>query len=603
MQMFYDSFFRRNGVRKAEQLMSPPLPLLETLELPKNSIYHYVGDSPLEVGPASDDFLFRNITRPIMVGHIVENGDNRGTPRRMSVAADALVRNYHVKNRRFRMLRTLESSARDINTLVVYNYGALPHLYRYMRSYYTELYRWWNIEAAVWHKIGLVGAESDRQQFILCKLPTVLPSLSDLKMGEGTINQRTLKIFDSPEALMILELWKFLGANRPTSVISKVTDGHLDRVNLIFQESGRWFVLNLGILNKWRIATDTELETNPAANTKGILPAQMQRRFLRLMMALFQVRTVPVDTSAVVVVIAEVPVETEVVVTALPGVVLNNANLEPETMTTAHVASVTQEQHERGPNTRGEDLTHDAAMDALLDADLAGLEVISKKYVEDRAASTDGKETELPKAAVLEPTLVPIKEAVTLKHGVMLVCDRLADQGLLSAAEYRRYDALADTYRRLPSPDGKTTLDKFIQITPEQLLITKSPTIGDIATVVDKSMLKSSLHVFDSRYVREVLPKDVAGMVLNIQNAGISVTNYEVERIEDVLGSYDSHTVRVVPVEGAASTFRFKLPAVSEDGTFQANGTKYRMRKQRGDFNFLIQTNKCIIEKLVPVLQ
>ncbi len=133
------------------------------------------------------------------------------------------------------------------------------------------------------------------------------------------------------------------------------------------------------------------------------------------------------------------------------------------------------------------------------------------------------------------------------------------------------------------APDGKTTLDKFIQIPPEQLKIETSPVIPDITTVVDKTMLKSSLIDFDQRYIKHVLTKDVAGMVLNIQNAGIAVTEYSAERIEDVMGAYDTYTVRVTPVEGANSTFRFKLPVLEEDGTYQANGVKYRMRKQRGD--------------------
>ena len=71
-------------------------------------------------------------------------------------------------------------------------------------------------------------------------------------------------------------------------------------------------------------------------------------------------------------------------------------------------------------------------------------------------------------------------------------------------------------------------------------------------------MLSSSLMEFDKRYIKEVLHKDVASMVLNVQNAGIVVTEYDVERVEEVMGAYDIYTIRVSPVEGANSTFRFK---------------------------------------------
>ena len=154
---------------------------------------------------------------------------------------------------------------------------------------------------------------------------------------------------------------------------------------------------------------------------------------------------------------------------------------------------------------------------------------------------------------------------------------------MMSVAEYKRYKDLSQSYKSIISPDGTTTLDQFIKINPEDTKIKKSQAIPDIKTVFDKTMLKSSLLTFDDHYIKNILQKDVAGMVMNIQRAGIAVTDYEVERVDDILGSYDSYTVRVTPVEGASSTLKFKLPVIEEDGTFMANGTKYRDRKQRGD--------------------
>ncbi len=83
--MFYELFYKKFGIRRSSHLMTPPLPLLEQLELPRQSILHYVTASPVEYGPAVDDFLFRNITRPIMVSHITDIGDNKGLPRRQSI--------------------------------------------------------------------------------------------------------------------------------------------------------------------------------------------------------------------------------------------------------------------------------------------------------------------------------------------------------------------------------------------------------------------------------------------------------------------------------------------------------------------------------------
>ncbi len=79
------------------------------------------------------------------------------------------------------------------------------------------------------------------------------------------------------------------------------------------------------------------------------------------------------------------------------------------------------------------------------------------------------------------------------------------------------------------------------------------------------------------------MAKDVSNAVLAVQNAGVAVTGYSVERVEDAINCYDMHTVRLTPVSGNPSTVRFRLPVIQPDGTFVGKGVHYRMRKQRGD--------------------
>lgn len=572
---FYDFFYKRFGVRRADHLTAPVMPELEALELPKQSILHYVSMSPMESGPAADDFLFRNITIPIQMGHVTENGDSKGVPRKLTVATSTLISSYHIKNRRFRQMRNLDAATRDPNTLLVYNYGFIPQLYHYARSFYSEYYKCWNIQSALWKSVAQVAKGTDRHQFIVCKLPTVLPSIPDLAIGTGPISQKVVKIFSTPESLMLLELWKWFGEQRLESVINHVPVDQLNKVNLIFQESGRWFVMNLGLLNSWRKATDKELESQTNANTKGLDAKLFQRRFLRLTMALFQVRSV---ASPEVQAMTDgkkgnekTPVENTVqVVKQDPTIPQTNGGVvSVPTKTQKLPTAATMGQGMDAPDHTAEDMEHDEASDAQLTKDLAELEIISKNHV----GPHEGEAVE--EELVTEPK--------TLEEGVMRVCDRLADQGLLSAAQYRHYDELAKTYRTITAPDGKTNLADFIKISNETLVIKESPSIPDIKAVVDKTMLKSSLHVFDSRYITEVMDRDVASMVLNLQNAGIAITHYEKERIEDVVGAFDSYTVRLTPVQGVSTTWRFKLPALNEDGSYMANGVKYRMRKQRGD--------------------
>lgn len=574
MMLHYELFYRMFGIRKAEQMLTPPLHTLDRFALPRRSILHCTTTNPLEGGPAVDDYVFNGILKPIQMAHITEVGDTKGSPRRMAISADALTRKYHTQHKRFRPLRDLEQAVRDDHTLVVYNYGFIPQLWRYTRSYYSDYYKWMNAEAAVWKNIAQLAQQTDRHQFVVCSLPQVLPSLPDLRLGTQSVNQKMVTIFSSPEALALLELWKWFGAERGSSVLSQLSDEHLARVNLVFTDAGYFFVVNLGLLNSWRKAGEEELKLNPKANTKGLAPDQMQRRFLRLMISLMHVRTV----SQLEVDQVQDGDEQASDAPEVQGQVIKQAPSLPKAderglVRTAAAQTVTDAQVS-AQNALKVDTAEDvvaaqtAELEKKIDSDLAELETISQQVV---AKKLD------------EPQAPEIVEEQTLEQGVMAVCDRLAEAGLISAAEYKRYNTLAASYRSLTDPETGETLDKFIQVSKEQLTIPESPAVPDIPTVVDKTMLKSSLMVFDERYIKTVMKRDVAAMVLNLQKAGIAVTNYEVERVNDVLGSYYDYTARVAPVEGAPSTFRFKLPAIEDDGTYQANGVKYRMRKQRGD--------------------
>ena len=121
MSIYYDYWYRKAGVRLPAQLISPPLVPTIDLELPRQSILHFVTTSPIDYGPAATELLFRNIQRPIMMEHVTENGDNLGSPRRIGISPDTLVRSYHLKYRRYKLSRSIEASTKYPNTMYVVN--------------------------------------------------------------------------------------------------------------------------------------------------------------------------------------------------------------------------------------------------------------------------------------------------------------------------------------------------------------------------------------------------------------------------------------------------------------------------------------------------
>ncbi|WP_144106713.1 hypothetical protein [Paraburkholderia sp. BCC1886] len=597
----YEYFYQHYGIRRTSQLISPPMPLVEQLHLPKRSLFHFMGTSPLDQGPDSNQLEFRGVTKPIVVQHVFEQRAQLGHPRPIPTSTQLLSSKWFQRNRRYKKLLNFDVGTRDENTLAVFNYAFLWGLFRYPRSLYTAYSQWHNIAETMWSVAGEIAQTSNRHQFIPITLPRILPCLADLNLGTASgMNQRLIKRFNSHESLMILEIWKWLGENRKTSMLSHVDDKRLSRINLLFEESGRWFVMNLGTVNDWRVATEAELAADPDANQHGLAPQRLQRYFLKMLMSLMEARTTAApevmaqsdSESAPSDLTPDEPSNVVDVIDPLTGVAVKqvsqpfevpnglgvtpkqvdadiNEELDQNRQAAAKVAHVIQHQAIE-PAERGIDIKPDLEVEKQMDHDLDQLEYIANISHADEDDASMQRPLESP------GTLTP-------DGAVMKICDRLAEQGMLTAGEHRRYQALSEAYKKIVAPDGKSTLADFVKIPAEAIAIPASPEIPDIKTVTDKSMLKSSLHVFDSHYIKHVMQKDIAGMVLNLQQAGLCVTDYDVQEVDDVMGTYNVYTARVTPVDGASSTFRFRLPVLSEDGTFTSNGVKYRVRKQRGD--------------------
>ena len=51
-------------------------------------------------------------------------------------------------------------------------------------SFYLNYYQWRNKQAAVWKRANELAEITERHQYIVCHLPEVLPSVSDLRAGE-----------------------------------------------------------------------------------------------------------------------------------------------------------------------------------------------------------------------------------------------------------------------------------------------------------------------------------------------------------------------------------------------------------------------------------
>lgn len=529
----YPRYYREFGVRLAEHLRNPPIHSVTSFELPRNSVFHYLPEEGGTIGIPSDHVVVRTTERLVMVEHIekLAISANSGSPRITNKQATSLTRDYHRRHRKLKRVRNLGTNLRDERTLLVVNYGLLPELYRYTQSVYSTYYQWDNIERTLWDTVKSLSATFDRQHFIPLTVPNPLPSLRELRRVEEEIVRDMVGSFSDISRLLLLSLWRWLGEDRNKSSLSTLSSGQLNNINLMLFHENHWLVVNLGKLNEWRDGVD---------DAEGdVAPKQLQRRFLRVLMTLFE-KSSPVTKEEG---------------TAAPTEKQKKADQEKE------------ESEEEGNAKVREILKEESDDDEdVLEENVQELNQRNQR----RQRATDADVfTRTPED--------PYKE------GVLSRANDLAEEGVISAAEYRRFEKLSEAYQSLPDPrTGKGSLIEQSRISEEDIDLKESE-FPDSSTVTDKSMLKSSLQEYDRQYIRNVLPKDVSNMVLSVNRAGVAVTGYSVERTQDVANDFEMHTVKVTPVSGKPSTLKFRLPVVADDGTYVANGVKYRMRKQRGD--------------------
>lgn len=610
MLLKYPTFFFRFGIRKPDQLAKPPLGRLENLDFPQGSVYHYLGTSDSDDGPVDTLPGLDGYSKLFPTKQIFEVPTTLGNPRKLTFNAEQLfVRPWRLKNQRFRPFVSYEVADRDPQQLVVYNYSLIARMYRYMRSFYAGYHKLYNHQAALWHTLAQDCRLSQRQHFIEIALPQQLPSVSILRNAEVDITRKAIPFFSTMESMLILELWRWLGSNRNISLISKIPEDQLSKINLVFTDSGRWMLVNLGLLDRWRLPSRSEeqLFQEKGLELKGRVfrPDVFQRRLLHILLLQTQARVEDIQEESAQGAGPETAADrvtettsqettpnavTQTTVTdELSGPTKNLTITKPSIQ--ARIKTV-GDLNSSIPEFFDDDFPVDASdqeLNELLNTtDVHGIDNKTagnsyEQVLADLEKLEDMTElSQLNEDAPVNDSAPVVDVAKTPEQAIVDVCNQLAETGSIPALEYKRFTDQAGAYRDIEAPDG-SKLGDFIQIPKELVQISDPPKIPDMPTVLDKTMLESSLMEFDSKYVKDVLQKDVAAMVINLQQAGILVQNYEVEEIDDVTGSYYAYKVKIKPIQGTSSTLTFNLPKVSPNGTYRVNGVTYHQRKQFGD--------------------
>lgn len=609
----YADFYRRFGVRKESQLKAFDFRDTKSFQLPRESVYHSLPTSSTDQSVDPQDLLVARHDGTTYCVHVEEYLAKEGTPTRLPINVTSVIRGIEKKNRALRRVRQMNVVQNNPKALLIYNYALLQHLYRYRVNFLNTYQRWWNTQATMWQTINQVAATSTRQQFVRIDIPQVMPSIADLNLASRNITRNVLAKFNTPTLLGLLDFWKWAGGEE--SAMGLLDPAVSDRVNLVFVDGNHVAVVNMAKLLEWRgllpkaddrdeqedeqflreleqrykqkLTADSTAKDDPK-NHKGSL-SLFQRKCLWFVVRLVKLRSVNVAEVAA-------GVETD----PAAGAEENNA----VSSTTSMVEPVTL-------------FDEDDTEDEALEPEPEPVEIPKLPESSDASAVSETPEV-TPVATEPEPTtassvpsdeelmndeLFELETPATLEVendtgsatkdinvleapeiGVVSRAQELFERGVLSNAELKRFERLALKYQEIPNPYGEGTLKDLATIKEEHLKFDDSViTMDPIPGITDASMLKSTLRQFDSKYIKEVLHRDVANAVLSLQRVGVAVTDYSVDRVIDAVNKYDVVTVKVTPVAGSPSTMRFTVPVLEEDGSWMADGARYTMRKQRGD--------------------
>ena len=592
----YIDFYKRFGIRRADQILKPPLPTVDRMMLPGFSLVHYLPSTPLEVGPNEDYFLFNKNGKPFRIEHILELSRQDGNPRKLPGDPLQKVRVWKRDHQRFKPMVDLYTARKDPMVIVVQNYAVIQHFYKYPKTINSAYYRTSNYIRTVFDNMERVSGKG-YQQFLQMRLPTYIPTVNELNMAQANMTTVMMKKFADPNLFFLLQLWMWLGPAREKCALSPILNQICDEVNLVICENGRWSLLNLGVLNKMRGATREEVaqwEKDIKVDSKlrepireGSIPAAVQKRFLRMLMGVTDARRPDVPER-----LGDEVVETSQEVDAAVNEPDADVSVSDQ-QTNAYESPVSA-----GLDESPEDLLGGAEMEQAIELDLETLQEIQDQARIDEAEEVESSPvtpSELNQAQVSGDADLSVTEMKLLEREASTgfatpdkpidnfkrLLARAADEGYLSVNDYRRFNDDANRINQIEMRGE--ALSEFVKVEPEKLAITEHPKIPDRDTIVDKSMLSSTLLDFTSRYTRNVMDRDIAAMAVNMMNAGYCITDFVADEVEDITGARTEYTLKIKPIVGIATTIRFMIPKVHDDGTFMIGSTKYRTRMQRGD--------------------
>lgn len=602
----WESFYRQYVNRREASLISPRIFSIDQFRLPKGSVVHYLPVSNGDNGPSYNDPLFRGVSRLIGTWYVDKLSVMEGSIQPKSVVVSSEIRKYHLENKKIKRVFDLKSSLKDVESPLVVNYCHLEKKYKYLSSPLSRWHSFSNKLRTVCDEMEKIYRESPgSNQFLMIECPRVIPGYPYFLAVNKQENRTNVDRFDSFEKYVVLNIFNlFRDGSEGRCAFTEVSRSGLDKINVVFVDSGYFTVINLGTLMSWVKGVDHPTGKNPRI---------MRTYFVRFILALMKVRSEDIDElvehgelvdqgkdSSSAVVIEDKTVDDGVTDSKSTKVDKTDSEDDDDEDDSGDEDSDIEEiaqsvktlqvekeryQQEKTEVIKDKSIRYDDEMeemvfdDSILTEDEAKeLALLEKQLSDEHVILEQAKQRKLIRKQDIPLSFDDVDIDPEERNSYRF--DNLLDGGVISPREYDRLTELAGRYKKIVIDDKP--LDEYVDVKQEEIQV-RNVKVDDISQVSDKTMLSSTLLDFDAKYVSEVLDRDIAGMLVHAQKGGIMISDLTTTTTESTRGTMVHYDVEITPVKGKKSHLKFTLPKIREDGTYLSNGTAYRLRKQKTD--------------------
>lgn len=259
-----DSFNRRYGVRTYSQLTAALVTPVAKATLPKRPQLHFIPDTEEALGIEPKDALLMMLSKDktledleLYVFHQTEPASNEGlTGTRRE--AKQFIQLYHKKYAQFNRVFKLDSALKS-NMPVVVNYGLIEHMYPLLvRNPLRPYYRTQDLLRTQWMTVKEMLALSDRQQYVVVRVPKTLPSEEQLREACRKQTTGTIKPFNERRDIVVLDLMAWFAGDllgdklTYQSYINKIERKDAERITFLIVEDDDFTSIQLEEMYQWK---------------------------------------------------------------------------------------------------------------------------------------------------------------------------------------------------------------------------------------------------------------------------------------------------------------------------------------------------------------